>query len=181
MKAIVTLSKTFFPKHPRKGQNTDFRAKITDGRKVHTCRPNYDHWRAKMEKLTEKGGVLSVRQWIGRPYHQPGQETITDIPAGIAGVQKLELRRERHTVNHFAEERTKAVATTTYYDWTAEVDGCGVPLEVLAENDGLTVDDFKAWFTPAFDAAEKKYPELAALSPVTILDFAIIHFTKRRY
>lgn len=181
MKAIVTLSKTFFPKHPRKGQNTGFRDKVTAGRKVHTCRPNYEYWRAKMEKLTKTGGVLSIRQWIGRPYHQPGQETITDIPAGTAGVQKLELRRERHTVNHFAEESTKAVATTTYYDWMAQVDGSGVPLEVLAENDGLTVEDFKAWFAPAFDAAEKKYPELAAAASGLTIDFAIIHFTKRRY
>lgn len=181
MKVIVTLGKTFFPKHPRKGQNTDFRAKVVAGLKVHTCRPNYEHWRAKMEKLTEKGGVLSVREWIGRPYHQPGQETITDIPAGVAGVQKLELSRERCVVNHFAEEQVKPIATTTYYDYTAKVDGHPVHLEIVAENDGLTVEDFKAWFAPAFDAAEKKYPELAAAASNITLDFAIIHFTKRRY
>lgn len=63
----------------------------------------------------------------------------------------------------------------------AEVDGHPVPLEILAENDGLTVEDFKAWFAPAFDAAEKKYPQLASLASALTLDFAIIHFTKRRY
>ena len=181
MKAIVTLSKTFFPKHPRKGQNTGFRDKVTAGRKVHTCRPNYEYWRAKMEKLTEKGGVLSVRQWIGRPYHQPGQETITDIPAGVAGVQKLELRRERCVVKYYAEQLKMEIGRSVRYDWTAQVDGYGVPLEVLAENDGLTVEDFKAWFAPAFDAAEKKYHELAAAASGLTIDFAIIHFTKRRY
>lgn len=180
MKAVVTLSKTFFPNHPRKGQETGFKAKVTDGRKVHTCRCNYEHWRAKMEKITSPGGVLSVRQWSGEPYRSP-QEVIADIPAGVTGVQKLELRRERCVVNHFAEETAKAVATTTYYDWTAQVDGRGVPVEILAENDGLTVDDFKAWFAPAFDAAEKKYPELAAAASALTLDFAVIHFTKKRY
>lgn len=34
MKAVVTLSKTFFPKHPRNGQETGFKDKVTDGRKV---------------------------------------------------------------------------------------------------------------------------------------------------
>ena len=180
MKAVITLSKTFFPKHPRKGQKTGFKAKVSDGWKVHTCRSNYEYWRAKMEKITATGGVLSIRQWSAKPYRSP-QEVITNIPAGITGVQKLELRRERKIVSHFSEERTKPVATTSYCDWTAEVDGKPVPLEIIAENDGLTVSDFKAWFAPAFDAAEKKYPELAAVASGLMLDFAIIHFTKRRY
>lgn len=35
MKAVVTLGKYFGPKHPRKGQETGFIAKVADGRKVH--------------------------------------------------------------------------------------------------------------------------------------------------
>lgn len=180
MKAVVTLSKTFFSMHPRKGQETGFKAKVTDGRKVHTCRSNYEYWRAKIGKITTTGGVLSVRQWSEKPYRSP-QEIIADIPADIVGVQKLELRRERQVVSHFTEEGTKPIATTAYYDYTAEVDGQPVPLEILAENDGLTVDEFKAWFAPVFDDAEKKYPKLAGLASALTLDFAIIHFTKRRY
>lgn len=34
MKAVVTLGKYFGPKHPRKGQETGFIAKVADGRKV---------------------------------------------------------------------------------------------------------------------------------------------------
>lgn len=180
MKAVVTLSKTFFSMHPRKGQETGFKDKVTTGRKVHTCRSNYEHWRAKIEKITATCGVLSVRQWSEKPYRSH-QEVITEIPAGIVGVQKLELRREKRVVNHYAEEQVKAIATTTYYDYMAEVDGHPVPLEILAENDGLTVDEFKAWFSPVFDDAEKKYPELAAAASGLTIDFAIIHFTKRRY
>lgn len=180
MKAVVILSKTFVPKHPRKGQETDIKAKVTDGRKVHTCRCNYEYWRAKIEKITSTGGILSVRQWSGRPYHT-SQEIIADIPANVAGVQKLELRRELCVGKHFGEGNPEPVVTTLDYDWTAEVDGRPVPLEILAENGGLTVEDFKAWFASAFDAAEKKYPELAGLASALTLDFAIIHFTKRRY
>ena len=180
MKAVVTLSKKFFAQHYRAGEETEFKTKLNDGRKLHTCRSNYEYWKAKIAKLQEAGGILSVRQWSAKPYRSP-QEVITEIPAGIVGVQKLELRRERQVVSHFAEERTKPIATTSYYDWTAKVDGKPVPLEIIAENDGLTVYDFKAWFAPAFDAAEKKYPELAGLASALTLDFAIIHFTKRRY
>lgn len=32
MKAVVTLGKYFGPKHPRKGQETGFIAKVADGR-----------------------------------------------------------------------------------------------------------------------------------------------------
>lgn len=180
MKAVVTLSKTFFSMHPRKGQETGFKAKVTDGRKVHTCRSNYEYWRAKIEKITATGGVLSVRQWSGKPYRSP-QEVITDIPAGIVGVQKLELRREQQVVSHFTEEGSKPIATTMYYDYAAKVDGIPIPLKILAENDGLTVDEFKAWFAPVFDDAEKKYPQLARFASAITIDFAIIHFTKRRY
>lgn len=180
MKAVVTLSKTFFPQHPRKGQETGFKAKVADGRKVHTCRSNYEYWRAKIEKITATGGVLSVRQWSGKAYRSP-QEVITEIPAGIAGVQKLELRRELCEVKHFAEEQRQPITITRYYEYTAAVDGHPVPLEILAENDGLTVDDFKAWFAPVFAETDKKYPQFAGLASAVTIDFAIIHFTKKRY
>lgn len=180
MKAVVTLSKHFGPKHPRKGQETGFIAKVADGRKVHTCRSNYEYWRAKIEKITATGGVLSVRQWSAKPYRSP-QEVITEIPAGIVGVQRLALRRERYVINHYAEEQIEPIATTIYYDYAAEVDGHPVPLEILAENDGLTVDDFKAWFAPVFAETDKKYPQFAGPASAVTIDFAIIHFTKRRY
>lgn len=104
MKAVVTLGKYFGPKHPRKGQETGFIAKVADGRKVHTCRSNYGYWRAKIEKITATGGVLSVRQWSAKPYRSP-QEVITEIPAGIVGVQRLALRRERRVIRTLKAEK----------------------------------------------------------------------------
>ena len=47
MKAVVTLGKHFGPKHPRKGQETGFKDKVTDGRKLHTCRIFSGFWREK--------------------------------------------------------------------------------------------------------------------------------------
>lgn len=124
--------------------------------------------------------VIACVNHDAKPYRSP-QEVITEIPAGIVGVQRLALRRERRVINHYAEEQDKPIATATYYDYTAEVDGHPVPLEILAENDGLTVDDFKAWFAPIFAETDKKYPQFAGLASAVTIDFAIIHFTKRRY
>lgn len=202
MKAVVLLSKTFFPQHYRAGEPTYFKQKvlaelmkkpsikieltapngsIIKERKKHTCRSNYEYWKNKIAKLQEKGGVLSVRQWIGQPYHQPGQEVIVDIPAEVVGVQKLELRRERKVTQVYETGKKEPITESITYDWTAEVDGWETPISLLAQNDGLTVEEFKAWFSPVFDKAEKKHKVLASISNATILDFAIIHFTKERY
>jgi hypothetical protein len=181
MKVVVLLSKTFFKHHFRAGEANNFAQKVLDREKKHTCRKNYDYWKDIIDRLKEKGGVLSVRQWIGMPYHKPGQETIVDIPAEVVGVQKLELRRERQVTQVFETGKKEAITENITYDWTAEVDGWEMPISLIAANDGLTVEEFKAWFAPVFDEAEKKYPEFTAVSNATILDFAIIHFTKERY
>lgn len=164
MKAVVTVSKKFFPQHPRKGEETLFREKVLSGSKRHTCRSNYEYWKKKIERLKEVGGVLSVRQWSANPYRSP-QEIVKDIPAELVGIQKLELHRERK--EHYDElVNIRAV----YYDWTAQIDGWEHPIDLLAENDGLTPEEFKAWFAPVFDKEK-----------VETLEFAIIHFTKERY
>ncbi len=200
MKVVVTVSKKFFPAHYKAGKPTYFEQKILaeqigkagitiiedgeekviEGRKKHTCRSNYEYWKGKITKLQETGGVLSVRQWSANPYRSP-QDTITDIPAETVGIQKLELRREKQVVQHFEEGKKETFTESITYDWTAEVDGWETPISLLAENDGLTVEEFKAWFAPVFDKAEKKYSSLNNISAATIMDFAIIHFTKERY
>lgn len=197
-KIILTLSKRFPLCHTRKGEPTHFREELNntlndcqetvselDGavvreRKIHTIRANFARWKHNISKIDGGGFYLSVRQWSAKPYRSP-QEVITEIPADIVGVQRLALRRECRVINHYAEEQDKPIATAMYYDYTAEVDGHPVPLEILAENDGLTVDDFKAWFAPVFAEADKKYPQFTGLASAVTIDFAIIHFTKRRY
>lgn len=181
MKVVVLLSKSFFKHHFRAGEANNFAQKVLEGSKKHTCRKNYAYWKDIIDRLQEKGGVLSVRQWAGMPYHKPGQEVIVDIPAEVVGVQKLELKRTRQVTQVFETGRKEPITDAITYDWAAEVEGWATPISLLAENDGLTVEEFKAWFAPVFDEAEKKYKALAAVSNATILDFAIIHFTKERY
>jgi hypothetical protein len=120
-------------------------------KKIHTCRSNYEYWKAKIDKLKAEGGVLSVRQWSEKPRRSP-QETIIDIPAEIVGIQKLRM---------------------VLYDdkiFFTHVDHKPILLHLVAENDGLTTEDFKAWFLPVFKREK-----------TDVLEFAIIHFTKFRY
>ncbi len=178
---IITVSKTFFPQHERAGEATEFRGKVIDGSKLHTCRQNYDYWKRKIERIQATGGVLSVKQWIGRPYHQPGQEPVVDIPADVVGIQRLELRIEWKPVKWREPGRGGLRIEGITAEWSATVDGRPVPIEVLAANDGLDVEDFKGWFIPTFEKAVKKYPALARISNATVIEFAVIHFTKFRY
>jgi hypothetical protein len=134
MKAVVLLSKTFFPQHPMAGYLTYFFEKVTGFqgnayKKIHTCRSNYDYWKKKIDRLKAKGGVLSVRQWSEAPYRSP-QETIIDIPAEIVGVQKLELRAEKIVVynellnDDFTEktnEEGKKIVSVKHYNELVQI------------------------------------------------------------
>ena len=51
MKAVVLLSKKFFPAHFRAGEATDFKTKVLNGQKRHTCRCNYEYWKKKITAL----------------------------------------------------------------------------------------------------------------------------------
>jgi hypothetical protein len=151
MKATVLLSKTFFQGHPKAGQETNFRRSVINGqgcdlcsgknsavicmdlncnessitRKIHTCRANYDYWKKKIDRLEAEGGVLSIRQWSGKPYRSP-QEIIVDIPASEIGVQELTFRKDRAA--------------------SVLVDGKNANFIQIARNDGLSANDFKSWF-----------------------------------
>ena len=176
MKAVVTLSKTFFPQHPKAGKPTYFEQKIlaeqigkpgitivengkeivVEGRKKHTCRSNYDYWDKKIARLKEAGGVLSVRQWSGKPYCSP-QETIIDIPAAIIGVQKLLFFNANIDAPYVVNNPCVYGVEVDSYD--------DVNINDLAQNDGLSIEDFKSWFK-SYNLSEP---------------MAIIHFTKFRY
>jgi hypothetical protein len=173
MKVVITVSKTFFPQHPKEEQKTGFNEKIICGQcehklidecvecsvgsgvyyelvKIHTCRANYEYWKKKIEKLKAEGGVLSVRQWSLAPYRSP-QEIIVDIPAENVGVQKLNITHVRD-----------------YYEVIVDGKESIANFNLLANNDGLSSHDFEAWFAPKFKKSD-------------VFEGAIIHFTKFRY
>ena len=166
----VMLSKTFFPQHPKAGEPTGFKEKVKNGTKRHTCRCNYEYWKDRIARLQERGGVLSLRQWRGKPYQKGSTtELIMDVPASMVEVQQLVMVRRR----------------ADGYVYSALVDGKPVDIVTLAKNDGLTLDDFKAWFNPVFDDYEKQVElqkDGEVIRPTeTALKFAVIHFTTFRY
>jgi hypothetical protein len=162
MKAVLLLSKTFFPAHPKAGEETHFANKVLAAtgnqticpevfeEKKHTCRRNYEYWKKKIDRLKATGGELSIRQWSGKPYRSK-QEIVATIPAEDVEVQRLSFHHNP-------------------YGWTTCVDSRCVPIATIASNDGLTKDDFVAWFTPALNPDAERND-----------DFAIIHLTKFRY
>lgn len=167
----VMLSKTFFPQHPKAGEPTGFKEKVLNGTKRHTCRCNYDYWKSRMATLQERQGILSLRQWSGKPYQKgTTQERILDIAASLIDVQKLVMTRRESDEPEYVEVEPNRFEKRTAYDYEAWVDGEPYDVEFIAKNDGLSLEDFKAWFNPVFDEAGEN-----------ALTFAIIHFTTFRY
>ena len=183
----VMLSKTFFPQHPKAGEPTGFKEKVKKGTKRHTCRCNYDYWKERIETLQERGGVLSLRQWSGKPYEKgKPQELIMDVPASMVEVQRLVMRRTKDTESEvYVEGEDGVFAKAAQYNYFAEVEGTPIDVATLAKNDGLSLEDFKAWFNPVFDEYESKVKltkDGTEIKPSeTVLTFAVIQFTTFRY
>ena len=151
----VMLSKTFFPQHPKAGELTGFREKVLKGEKRHTCRCNYEYWKDRIATLNQKGSV---------------QEPILDIGSGIVDVQQLVMERRKLDEPEYVEVQPGMFQPRTAYEYFARVDGEPYDVEFIAKNDGLSLEDFKAWFNPVFD--EEKEDRLT---------FAVIHFSTFRY
>lgn len=145
----LSVSRTFPATHPRKGEPTWFVEGVKNAIKIHTIRGNYEAWEKKFEKINKGEAVLELYYWDGKPYGKGvNQVTICQLGKedGI-GIQKIkfvtrctgqiELRDEIHLVSDVT----------------------------LCKNDGLSLEDFKAWFK----GADLSKP------------MAIIHFTKFRY
>jgi len=142
---VITISQVFPAYHPRKGDNTDFKKSIFFGSKKHTIRHNYELWRKRFEKIDAGIACLSVRGWSAQPYKSKQVELFRFRKADGIGLEKLELTPLGYFINSIESDVT-----------TAD----------LAKNDGLSLDDFRAWFKGSFEEDEPK---------------AIIHFTNFRY
>ena len=120
--------------------------------KIHTIRANYDFWAKRFEKIAAGEACLSIRQWVGTPYAKGStqREIVRLTREDGIGIQKLELVRERCG----SQER-----------WTGYLPGGHATFDVLARNDGLSLDDWISWFRN-YDLSKP---------------MAIIHFTKFRY
>lgn len=166
----IMVSTVFPAGHPRKGQRTYFKDKIelALGKfvacdiiehdkpgiihlepKLHTIRNNYPLWVERMKKVHAGKAVIDLCYWkLPGGRFTTGNEAIPfatlDKDSGC-GVQEL-----RWLTTCTAQIRDNAQLTNDIQ---------------LAKNDGLSVDDFKAWFK-GYDLSKS---------------MAIIQFTKFRY
>ena len=86
---VITLSKYFLATHKRAGEKTNFKEKFLSGEKIHTIRANYPLWEKRIKEVQEGRAVLSIRQWIGKPYRSKQIEIATLTAKNGIGVQKL--------------------------------------------------------------------------------------------
>jgi hypothetical protein len=142
MKTYVLTVSEYFPKtHIKAGQETNFINLIAKWAKIHTIRGNYELWAKRAEKINKGEAVLSVRCWTGKPYNSKQREVFVFKKIAVEKVQFDAL------------------------GWFINDIDSDYKLSDFAKNDGLSVEDFKAWFKGQ-DFAEPK---------------AIIHFSNFRY
>ena len=139
---VLMIAKNFLAYHKRAGQSTEFEAKIKAKDKLHTIRPNYEKWKEKIEEVKSGKAELVLKQWEGRPYRStPNKLFIFDAKDDVE-VSKLTKTADGFFVN----------------------DTIKVEPEIIAKNDGLSLQDFEDWF--------KVFPT----EPI-----AIIHLNSFRY
>ena len=171
----MTLSQTFPAKHPRKGEPTGFIDKIqealnyvkyfgiegmlpTKRAKIHTIRGNYNRWYKIFEQIYAGEACLSLRVWSGKPYRSKMIEICRLTKDDGIGIQKLYLTDEINLLGEYG------IVESTWELFGIPGDS-KVSCKQLAYNDGLSYEDWDAWF--------EKYDKSKPL--------AIIHFTKFRY
>lgn len=156
---VLTLSQVFPATHPRKGEPTNFKVGLLNALyihnpiapiKSHTIRGNYELWRKRFEEIDAGNACLSIRQWSGKPYHSKQVEIARLTKGDGIGLQKLMLKPSLN-----------CCGTVPSNKWLPR----GVPEATLAKYDGLSYEDWKAWFKN-YDFSKP---------------FALIHFTKFRY
>lgn len=139
---ILILSKTFPATHTRAGEETGFGPKMMaaiDGmpcfrKKLHTIRGNYELWQQRFNKIMVGEAVLSVREWVGKPYGKGStvREIVRLTREDGIGIQKLGIYEDEPFPLVYADKYTTPVA------WRE-----------LAGNDGLSYEDWEEWFRHA--------------------------------
>lgn len=153
-KINIVVSKAYPKVHKRHGEPTHFASKLINGEKLHTIRKNYDIWALNAEKIRTGKYVLSVRQWSGVPRRSKQKEVYnTEEEIGV----------EHITMKYSADDDGLSVCVEERYLSEYEI-------ELLARNDGTTVDDFKDWFF-----WKERNKQDATFNGV------IVHFTPFRY
>ena len=158
------VSRYFPTTHPRKGEPTGFETSILmmlqgfkglEYTKIHTIRGNYELWSKRMAEVQAGRAVIELFYWSGSPYNSKRDDSKQVVFATLdkdsgCGVQGFGIP---HQYSEYNEG----------YIYTHPQSR--VKTKDIAQNDGLSLDDFKEWFSGC-DMTEIK---------------AIIHFTSFRY
>lgn len=157
----LSVSRFFPATHPKAGEETKFVEKIRANGisyivdfepKIHTIRANYELWQKRFEKIEKGEAVLELYYWTGKPYNSKCETFATLTKEDGIGVQYLKFDKHDWSYAYVGVGIVDTKAVFTSYI-------------MFAKNDGLSVDDFKAWFK-GYDLSEP---------------MAIIHFTDFRY
>ncbi|MBQ9602419.1 MAG: hypothetical protein IJR42_01240 [Paludibacteraceae bacterium] len=180
----LLLSQTFPATHPRHGEPTYFKEKMHNAllwekgmnvgyalnpsyavpqdqpqMKLHTIRANFKLWVYRFAKIYTGQACLSLRVWSGKPYASKQIEIARLTKEDGIGLQALEFLEFDPVFKPGIWIAGKT------YEQSQKL--------ILAKNDGLSFDDWNAWFfgkkkngEPLYDLTEK---------------MAIIHFTSFRY
>lgn len=152
-KIVLTASRVFPIKHSRHGQPTDFADKILNGSKIHIIRRNLDIWKLNEEKINSGNYYISVCQWSGKPYASSHVE-VARINSPIS-VQPIAISY------HSDSDTLSAVIDGKEYS--------APDCNAIAQNEGLSLLDFKEWFFGQNPSADKTFYGV------------IVHFTNLKY
>ncbi len=122
----LTLSQVFPHNHIKAGEPTGFRENLRKT-KIHTIRANYELWRKRFDKIDEGEAVLSIRQWVGKPY-------------GKGSTQRELCRLSREDgigIERLMFDKSLLLPHVNYKP---------VGIGNLANNDGLSLGDWTEWF-----------------------------------
>ena len=128
-KYVITLSQVFPVTHRRAGEPTGFRENFRKT-KLHTIRANYPLWEARFKEIAEGKACLCVRQWSGKPYCSKQVELACLTREDGIGLQKLEFKQKSLLGDYKLQT----------------IDGKAWSREIIASNDGLSLEDWKIWF-----------------------------------
>nr|DAF67716.1 MAG TPA: hypothetical protein [Caudoviricetes sp.] len=147
-KVVLTLCRVFPVTHHRAKELTGFEESLNSGEKLHTIRGNDKGvWDDRCSDINSGRKYLSIREWTGRPYNSDQRE--------IAKRERIGL--QKITMTYGSDDAVPQ----------AWVDDRKVPVEELAKNDALSVDDFVDWF---FGSNKEN-----------VFEGVVIHFSDFRY
>lgn len=164
------VSRQFPATHPRKENGTHFINKIMIGlkcpdcqsdwcdacerkldywQKLHAIRANYSLWAKRFDKINKGEAVLELFYWSGKPYNSKQVVFATLTKDDGIGIQELEFLNGN-------------IGDPVAWNFVKDL---YLETEQLAKNDGLSLEDWKAWFK-SYDLSKP---------------LVIIHFTDFRY